>query len=1412
LKDLTVATPDQGVALKSYSAGELRLLAAEGRLKGRGIDQLVNLRGTTDTDRAITDTAYFALAAKMPCWTDPLDLVHTFLALAKTPSPSGEEDAIATMIRPRLGELGFSIEADAMGNLLGHLPATSETAPNLLFTAHMDCVYPGGSAPVTPVFHRSGHIGTDGQNSLGADDKSGIAAILATLRYLVHGGVPHGDIQVVFTVQEERGWRGIKHIPARILNGIHLVLSMDPPVRVERNETGFMAVLHAYEGHPLTDLVRSAARDVGSEPLILYSEDGYVGGDTICLSPLGALVVDFCSGSRYAHTTHEHLRLDDLTRQTSWMIATAERFLRIDRNELELRSVYGNEPIGNLTGVRKQIPLTPDFLAERIAQARSLHTLPGPSLANTLSHLSAMVPRAGDPLLLDAVVAAYARGMRVDQVPQVQRALTSALTHLGTNLADVRPLESLIPVARDFIEGGGDDNARSNAIRFLEELFVKERRVRVKEELVRSMIVMLQAASPTVVESVRAFFRSHLDDTIHALTLAFCNRNRAGWERQATVQGRVVDGRKRRTDASSWTLIRQRILQLLLEEDRLLPEMLDWIFTHDGGATQRIAVDFIDPGKATRIADRILRNLKRREPGVQETALHFVGTHRMAQAIDPLIDLLLTPHLCRNRSLVEWSLDSIGRPALNPVINRLGSDTEYEALVRRMFNRHDTSTDTDFDSLLERLSDQYGGAFSPSDPAQVSILSSYLNIDSFNHLADLTRWDKRRSIVFYDRMMGLYSTGEEVDRLVGMIEECDAGSRPYFLRMAVQKNLFEDPGLLALLSHENARFLENFVRLENQIPQHIILGRLREFGGGAQLDMRDPNDVEIYYLYLLQQSPRMPDRTQYLSHIAEAARHLFPPLRPYCKAFSISGDRIEEVGTVDRDRIRTLIDGLPNKSTRASRLRHLIFESGVAKRERNRLINGLSDAMGIDVSTHSSLEDRADALLEHIDFEFDSAYRIVPLVIYPILIRIRMNHRSDEVLEPLAWYALEYAMINHPEISESFDTGEIDLTLDGLNDLLTDRVYEAERELSEDVFPELLDRHKDTLGKFHTAQWRSIVKRLSAYVGEGRQRDLFDTTIETMEEYDITDDEAAALLDTNLARLVAVVRPNDRDLLTTHARHREFHQVYDAVLRVRNLRQLKRIYKEVYLILQDTISFASREHPTKEKPSTRLQTGDEVEENGRSRYATDKGYLKYARKELGKLTKLMGDFVLERALSDRLQTVQSEITKLRQVVVGTHQILCVPSKDVSIIYRSWPGNDCNTGDIKQILCPDGSFFKIIADGHWKGYFTLVELRRRNERAFLLDVLNFSGLRMDNESFVKVLMHQVIQTAQKEGVDYVLTSPSEVHLSNRDYIRRAFRKVFPILGTEQSFGLINEPRAHFQSLQPNLAVAWRRQHR
>jgi len=318
----------------------------------------------------------------------------------------------------------------------------------------------------------------------------------------------------------------------------------------------------------------------------------------------------------------------------------------------------------------------------------------------------------------------------------------------------------------------------------------------------------------------------------------------------------------------------------------------------------------------------------------------------MEQAITPLIDLLLSPYTLRNRSLIEWALDAIGMPALDDVITRLGGDTAYDEFVRRMFNRHDQATDTNFDTLQSKLRDQYGDAFSIDDITQVTLLSHYLNEPDLRSMSTLSRWNKRRTIVFYDLMQGLYPERETVERLFEVLDETEYETRPYFVRMAIQKNLFEDPNLLALVANENARFLENFVRLENQIPQPVTLSRLREFTAGAQLDMSDPQDVEIYYLYLLKQSPRMPDRSRYLDHIAEAQKLLFPPMKDYCNAFSITGDRIEEVGTVDRDRIRNLIQALPNKIDRKDRLQTLTLDLDFPKREKNRLINRLSDALG----------------------------------------------------------------------------------------------------------------------------------------------------------------------------------------------------------------------------------------------------------------------------------------------------------------------------------------------------------------------------------------------------------------------------------------------------------------------------------
>ena len=734
--------PAGRIPIKTYSSEELRLLAAEGRLKGRGIEGLVNLRPDRKSrDREVSREAFAQGASRIPCWNKPGELLRSFVDLIRIPSPPGKEEQVADYLEGKLQRLGYQgISRDSFGNLMGHSPSTDEHAPNLLFTAHMDCVYPGNGTSVRPVFCASGEIRTNGQTSLGADDKAGIASILPTLDYIYSAGLPHGELRVLFTVQEELGYRGVKQVPASILNSIHLVVSMDPPVRVGQDESAHLAVLHMPPAHPFVHLVREAAQDCGIDPTLLFAEDGYVGGDTICLSPLGALVVDFCSCSRYPHTAHEHLRIRDLFDQANWMISTVERVLSYDPTGLELRAVYGDEPIGNLTGVRKQVPLTEELLETKVKLARHIHSRPGPKMVPALMHLSAITPRIGDPRLLNSVVEAYARCIRLDQVPQVLRDLTVSLVRFVSNLADVRPLQALIPRAQEVVERGGDEHAQVNALRFLEEVFQKERRVAVKARIIRIMILCLQSNSQAVVDRLTEFLRGNLDETIHALTVAFCNRNRGAWERaNAHGKARIVGSRSRgKHEHIGWTTIRQRILQLLLEEDRILPEMMEWIFTHDGVATQRIAVGFIDPGRSSRITELILQNLKSREPGVQETAVHFVGTHRMVPAVGVLIDLLLTPYLCRNRSLVEWALDAIGPPALGEVIARLGSEAEFEGFVRRMFERHDSATEMEFARLQGRLQNVYGSNFQLRDMSQLAMLGHYIGRNDLREVDHLS--------------------------------------------------------------------------------------------------------------------------------------------------------------------------------------------------------------------------------------------------------------------------------------------------------------------------------------------------------------------------------------------------------------------------------------------------------------------------------------------------------------------------------------------------------------------------------------------------------------------------------------------------------------------------------------------------
>lgn len=139
-----------------------------------------------------------------------------FLDLVRIDSLSRREGAIAKRLTHELSELGASVEFDdagtavggEVGNLIAHLRGTTAGEP-LLLCAHMDTVEPG--AGVTPIVEGD-VIRSDGRTVLGGDDKSGVAIVLECLRVCREERLPHPPIEVVFTICEEQGLLGARHL------------------------------------------------------------------------------------------------------------------------------------------------------------------------------------------------------------------------------------------------------------------------------------------------------------------------------------------------------------------------------------------------------------------------------------------------------------------------------------------------------------------------------------------------------------------------------------------------------------------------------------------------------------------------------------------------------------------------------------------------------------------------------------------------------------------------------------------------------------------------------------------------------------------------------------------------------------------------------------------------------------------------------------------------------------------------------------------------------------------------------------------------------------------------------------------------------------------------------------------------
>ena len=150
-----------------------------------------------------------------------------------SPSPERQKD-LGNVLMQELEALHLEdVHMDDCGNVLATLPASEGVdAPVIALIAHMDTApdasgenvkprlvrYEGGELKLNdsvsltealcPGLER--HMGdelivTDGTTLLGADDKAGLAEIMAAVETILEKNIKHGEVRIIFTTDEEIG-------------------------------------------------------------------------------------------------------------------------------------------------------------------------------------------------------------------------------------------------------------------------------------------------------------------------------------------------------------------------------------------------------------------------------------------------------------------------------------------------------------------------------------------------------------------------------------------------------------------------------------------------------------------------------------------------------------------------------------------------------------------------------------------------------------------------------------------------------------------------------------------------------------------------------------------------------------------------------------------------------------------------------------------------------------------------------------------------------------------------------------------------------------------------------------------------------------------------------------------------------
>ncbi len=159
---------------------------------------------------------------------EPRPLWAHFDRILEIPRGSKEEDRIRRHVTLLAERHGLEHDTDATGNLVVRKPGTAgrENAPVTILQGHLDMVnekdsdvaHDFASDPIRP--RQEGEWLHATGTTLGADNGIGVAAMLALLEA---SDVPHGPLELLFTIDEETGLTGASGLDASLLSGRRLI-------------------------------------------------------------------------------------------------------------------------------------------------------------------------------------------------------------------------------------------------------------------------------------------------------------------------------------------------------------------------------------------------------------------------------------------------------------------------------------------------------------------------------------------------------------------------------------------------------------------------------------------------------------------------------------------------------------------------------------------------------------------------------------------------------------------------------------------------------------------------------------------------------------------------------------------------------------------------------------------------------------------------------------------------------------------------------------------------------------------------------------------------------------------------------------------------------------------------------------